>query len=214
MTSILLKIFAAIGRISGQLSRLVPYCLDYPVYIMRRNFITVRNKTRFKSFGKRSLLSPGIEFLNLTNVRIGEGSSIMSHCILEQCNGNPEVQPEIIIGDHVSIGEYSHITCAREVVIGNGVLTGRFILITDNSHGETSIEDFRIAPLQRPVRSKGPVIIGDNVWIGDKATILPGVTIGEGSIIAANAVVTTDIPSYSVAAGCPAKVVKRLTERY
>lgn len=213
MTSIFLKIFAAIGRISGQLSRLVPYRLNYPVYLMRRNFVTVRNKTRFKSFGNHSLLSPGIEFLNLTNVRIGVGTSIMRHCILEQCNGNPDVHPEMIIGDHVSIGEYSHITCASKVVIGNGVLTGRFVLITDNSHGETSIEDMRIAPLQRPVRSKGPVIIGDNVWIGDKVTILPGVTIGDGSIIAANAVVTKNLPPLSVAAGCPAKVVKRLTER-
>ena len=58
--------------------------------------------------------------------------------------------------------------------------------------------------------SKGPVIIGDNVWIGDKATILGGVTIGESVIIAANSVVTKDVPPYSVVAGIPAKVIKKM----
>ena len=60
----------------------------------------------------------------------------------------------------------------------------------------------------RPTTSKGRVVIGNNVWIGDKATILPGVTIGDGAIIAANAVVTKDVPQYSVVGGNPAKVIK------
>lgn len=57
---------------------------------------------------------------------------------------------------------------------------------------------------------KGPVKIGDNVWIGDRATILSGVTIGEGAIIAANAVLTHDVPAYTVVGGVPAKVIKFL----
>ena len=63
-------------------------------------------------------------------------------------------------------------------------------------------------PLERPITSKGPVVIGNNVWIGDKATILPGVTIGDGAVIAANAVVTKDVPAYSVVGGNPARVIK------
>ena len=58
------------------------------------------------------------------------------------------------------------------------------------------------------------MIIGDNVWIGDKATILPGVTIGEGAIIAANAVVTKNVPAFSVAAGNPAKIIKSVSNDY
>lgn len=58
--------------------------------------------------------------------------------------------------------------------------------------------------------TKGPIIINDNVWIGEKATICPGVTIGKGSIIGANAVVTKSIPPYSVAVGCPAIIIKQL----
>lgn len=64
-------------------------------------------------------------------------------------------------------------------------------------------------PTQRPIYSKGPVVIGDNVWIGDKATILPNVSIGKGAIIAANSVVTKDVPEYSVFAGNPAKIIKQ-----
>lgn len=112
------------------------------------------------------------------------------------------------IGNGVSVGEYSHITCANRIVIGDGVLTGRFVLITDNSHGGGQNTDLAKAPLCRQLHSKGPVIIGNNVWIGDKATILPGVTVGEGAIVAANAVVTRDVPAYTVVGGCPARVLK------
>ena len=66
-----------------------------------------------------------------------------------------------------------------------------------------------IPPTQRPVYSKGPVIIGNNVWIGDKATILPNVSIGNGAIIAANSVVTKDVPEYCIVAGNPAKIINR-----
>lgn len=57
--------------------------------------------------------------------------------------------------------------------------------------------------------SKGPVIIGKNVWIGDKATILPGVTIGEGAVIAANSVVSKNVPPFSVVGGIPARIIKQ-----
>jgi acetyltransferase-like isoleucine patch superfamily enzyme len=65
-------------------------------------------------------------------------------------------------------------------------------------------------PTERKVISKGAVIIGENVWIGDKVTILPGVEIGNGVVIGANSVVTKDIPSYCVVGGNPAKVIKQL----
>ena len=115
-----------------------------------------------------------------------------------------------IVGDGASIGEYSHITCAQQIEIGDGLLTGRFVLITDNGHGKSSVDEMELPPILRSVYSHGPVIIGRNVWIGDKATILPNVTIGDGAIIAANAVVTKDVPAYAIVAGIPAKVVKMI----
>jgi len=81
-------------------------------------------------------------------------------------------------------------------------------LITDNAHGASNFDLLSIAPNKRPLYSKGPVIIEDNVWIGEKASIMPDVHIGYGSIVGANAVVTRDVPPYCVVIGNPAKIVK------
>ena len=119
------------------------------------------------------------------------------------------LSPELSIGKDCNFGAFNHITCANRVTIGDRCLTGKWVTITDNSHGRTDSETLMTAPIKRSLFSKGPVIIGDNVWIGDKATILPGVTIGNGAVIAANAVVTKDVPAYSVAAGNPARFIKQ-----
>lgn len=118
--------------------------------------------------------------------------------------------PSIKIGNNCSIGDYCHITSTNSIIIGNGVLTGRRITITDNSHGEPLGQEMEVPPIERKIYSKGPVIIEDNVWIGDKACILAGVHIGIGAIIAANAVVTKDVAPYTVVGGIPAKVIKNL----
>ena len=116
------------------------------------------------------------------------------------------------------VGKHSTIACPctlqgegqKKIAIGDGLLTGRFVYIGDNAHGGLSWEESSVPPINRQLRSKGEVKIGLNVWIGDKVTILGGVTIGDNVIIAANAVVTKDVPSNSIAAGIPAKVVKTL----
>lgn len=115
--------------------------------------------------------------------------------------------PEVFIGDDCNFGEFLHLTCINKIAIGSGVLTGRWVTITDNSHGVTDEMDGGIPPHQRQLYSKGPVVIEDNVWIGDKATILPGVTVGKNSIIGANSVVTKSVPANSVVVGNPAKIV-------
>lgn len=129
-------------------------------------------------------------------------------CIVDGKETTLHFSPEITIGKECSFSSYNHITCINKIHIGNNVLTGKWVTITDNNHGTTDKETLTVPPTKRPLHSKGPVIIGDNVWIGDKATILPGVTIGDGAVIAANSVVTKDVPAYSIAAGNPAKIIK------
>lgn len=89
------------------------------------------------------------------------------------------------------------------------MLIGKWVSIVDNDHGFTDKTSLFVSPLKRPLVSKGPITIGDNVWIGDKVTILSGVTIGNCAVIAANAVVTKDVPAYCVVAGNPAREIRR-----
>jgi acetyltransferase-like isoleucine patch superfamily enzyme len=116
--------------------------------------------------------------------------------------------PEIIIGNNVSIGDDSHITAINRIEIGNNVLTGKKITITDNAHGKSNLESLMLPPTHRKLYSPGPIFIEDGVWIGDKVTILANVRIGKNAIIGSNAVVTKDIPANSVAGGIPARIIK------
>lgn len=117
--------------------------------------------------------------------------------------------PLLSIGSGCSFGEYNNISAVDHITIGDGFLSGKWVTITDNSHGDTSVSTLRIPPRQREVVSKGPVSIGRNVWAGDKVTILPGVRIGDGVVIGANSVVTKDIPPYCVVCGSPARIIKQ-----
>ena len=117
--------------------------------------------------------------------------------------------PALTIGNGCSFGEYNNITAVNNITIGDGFLSGKWVTITDNSHGDTDPQTLHTPPRKRKVTSKGPVSIGRNVWVGDKVTILPGVSIGEGAVIGAGAVVTKDIPAFSVACGNPAIIIKK-----
>lgn len=143
-------------------------------------------------------------------ITIGEGSRLHHHVIVTAWQNHFMGchDADLSIGEGADIGEYTHITAMGHMRIGKNLLTGRWVTITDNGHGDTELETLQGNPLQRPLFSKGDVTIGDNVWIGDKATVLPGVTIGDGAVIAANAVVTKDVPAYSIVGGNPAKVIK------
>ena len=123
--------------------------------------------------------------------------------------------PRLIIGDNVSLSEYVHIGCVNHIEIGNNVLMGSKIYITDHNHGVyrgTHPDSPAVPPAKRPLTTGESVIIEDNVWIGEFCTILPGVTIGYGSIIGSHTTVTHDIPPMSIAVGNPACVVKQWNE--
>lgn len=117
--------------------------------------------------------------------------------------------PRVEIGDGSSFGDGGHITCINSITIGRGVRIGRKVFVTDNSHGTGERHELDTPPNLRPLYSKGPVVIEDNAWIGEMAAILPGVRIGRGATVAAGAVVTHDVPPYSLVAGVPARVVRR-----
>ncbi len=145
-------------------------------------------------------------------VSIGDGTIFQSHCHIGAWKqyGQDSYNPIIVIGKNCRIGEFCHISSIHYVHIGDGLLTGRYVYIGDNSHGNLSYEEGSIPPVQRKLQSKGGIEIGENVWLGDKVAVLSGVHIGNNVIVAANAVVTKDIPSNSLVGGVPAKVLKTL----
>ena len=151
--------------------------------------------------------------VNPKDISIGTHTNFQRGCVIESWHfHNRDEFGSMIVGDNCNFGEYTHITTTNRVEIGNGVLTGRFVVITDNSHGREDYSDIDLSPEKRDVTSKGPTIIEDNVWLCDKVAVLPGVRIGEGAVIAANAVVTKDVPAYTVAAGIPAKIIKVISK--
>lgn len=146
-------------------------------------------------------------------IQIGSRTCFQAYCILgswEKHGDNEHYEPEILIGNDCNFGEFCHISAINKITIGNGLLTGRFVYIGDNAHGGLSEEESTIPPVKRCLKSKGEIRIGNNVWVGDKATILGGVLIGDNVIIAANSVVTKNVPSNCIVAGAPAKIIKEL----
>lgn len=121
-----------------------------------------------------------------------------------------QFEPEIIIGDYVSIQKDCHIGAINKIIIGNNVLLASKVYISDHSHGEITRHALLLPPAQRKLYSKGPVIIEDNVWLGEGVVVLPGVTIGENTIVGANAVVTRSIPKNCIAGGNPARIIREL----
>lgn len=114
--------------------------------------------------------------------------------------------PSIIIGEGTWVGKHCSIAAIDRVEIGKKVLFAGYVHITDHSHG---FEDITCPVASQPLISKGPVIIEDNCWLGFSCEILSGVHIGKHSVVAARSVVTKDVPSYSVVAGNPARVIKK-----
>lgn len=170
---------------------------------------TARNRRAFKRLGDGVYLSSDLTLRGAEFIEIGAGTGIGKGCSLTVWPQSGTL-PCLVIGEQSSIGEGAHITAAKSIRIGSHVLLGKNVTITDNNHGEGTLAEIDTPPNKRPLVSKGPVVIEDNVWIGDKATILAGLTVGRGAIIAANSVVTADVPSGSIVAGAPAKVIRKL----
>lgn len=198
-----------IKEVIKYLAYLYPYKLIKKVCSLNRQLQCECIKRKLNASGDVSLTNPysikGEKCISLgKNFWAGPGLNLEAY---EQYQGE-KYSPIIKIGDNFSIGFGGHIAAINSIIIGNDVLCGSKVFIGDHSHGVITKEELGKKPLERSLYSKAGIKIKDNVWIGDGVCILAGVTIGTGVIIGSNAVVTKDIPDYSVAAGIPAKVIK------
>lgn len=196
------------------LGKLYPYSLSLKLRGYRNVVYTSWLKNYIGEIGDGTIIEKPCQVMGGGNlkIKIGQNTCIQAHSVLGcwASHNGVDYTPSIVIGSNCSIGEYNHISAINSITIGSGLLTGRFVIITDNNHGEFSLEEAECPPGCRRLKSKGDIAIGNNVWIGDKASILGGVHIGDNVIVAANSVVTKNVPDNCVVAGIPAKVIKRL----
>lgn len=190
------------------------YKIQHIIDKIQINIYSIWISKQFPQIGDNVKFLGNLTLLGQQYIHIQDKSTFGYGCILTawDSHGSQKLSPHITIGKDSHFGEYNHITAINSIIIGNGVLTGRWVTITDNAHGKSSYEDLCIKPHLRNLYSKGPVIIEDNVWIGDKVSIMPNIKIGKSSIIAANSVVTKDVPPFSIVAGVPAKVIRTITK--
>ena len=177
----------------------------------------LQNKYVWRSYAKQlhslqegSFVGSGVRLRGAQYIDIGKnfygGNGLLLQAWDQYCG--EQFTPQLTIGDNVMFTDYIQVSCAHRISIGNDVLVGQNVYISDNDHGTTDMASLQLPPLKRPLSIKGPVTIEDNVWIGRNATILSGVHIGKGAVIAAGAVVNKDVPPYAIVGGVPAKVIK------
>jgi acetyltransferase-like isoleucine patch superfamily enzyme len=158
----------------------------------------------FSSFGKRTVLQPPIRLTGERRMAIGDDVFIGAGSWLQVLDG-PETGVALEIGDGTSIAGNCVLSAATSVRIGNKVLVASNVYVADHSH---AFEDKSLAVLEQGITRVESVEIDDGAWLGENVVVCPGVRIGRGAVIGANAVVLHDVPNYSVAVGAPARVVR------
>jgi len=158
-------------------------------------------------------LGPGCRILGGRHISFGKGVYAERNLWLEAVTSyqSQRFQPQIAIGDAVCFSDGVHISSIASVAIGSHCLFGSRIYVSDHNHGvyrgeqQSSPEQ---PPAHRLLGGGGPVVIGENVWIGDNAVIIGPATIGRGAIIGANSVVRGVVAANTIVAGAPAKPIK------
>lgn len=145
--------------------------------------------------------------LNRERIRIGARCSIGSFVYLDPIAeyAGRTYDGSIRIGDDVYIGGFCQIHAMSQLEIGSGCVLSEYVYISDDAHG---LNPNRGPIMQQPLESKGPVRVGNRVFIGFGASVLPGVTLGDHCVVGTRAVVTRSFPACSMVAGAPAQLIK------
>ena len=173
---------------------------------------TIFRTHKFLHLGKLKDVGFDVSVIHPEYISIGDELFIDRFCRLhtwpEYKGKSTGYKPRLVIGNQVSFMRNCYVSCMNNIEIGDGCLFGDNVYISDNYHGNNTTDCLKLIPDERPLFSKGEIKIGKNVWVGRNVCILPGVEIGDGAIIGANAVVTHSINAGTIAAGVPAKVIK------
>lgn len=156
-------------------------------------------KSRLGFCGNNVYFENNVDILRFPrNVAIHNEVVVKEGCRICSCNK----YAKITIGERTTIGYHTFIFASEEITIGSDCLIAPFVYIVDSDHGIK-----RSIPINQQPNITSPIRIGDDVWIGAGATILKGVRIEEGAVIAAGSVVKQDVESYQIVGGIPAKIL-------
>lgn len=173
------------------------------VFIGKR--VKIRNHKKIKLKGSATIEDGcHINALSKGGITIGGNFSIGRNSIIECTGVIRELGEELIIGDNVGIAANTFIAMRGKLEIGDNTIFGPGVSIHCENHNFSDLE----TPIRLQGATRKGVKIGKDCWIGSKAVILDGVTIGDHVIVAAGAVVTKDVPDYAIVGGVPAKVIK------
>lgn len=163
---------------------------------------------QFGSLGEGSIVCfPYDTLMNTQSIHIGANTMISGHVALSAGWGPVHHglhERVVVIGDRCLIGRGSSVVGHRLIEIGDDVWTGHNVHITDMNHGYEDLD----RPISQQNQPEAPVSIGSGSWLGHNTVVLPGVTIGEHVVVGAGSIVTSDLPSFSVAVGSPARVIR------
>lgn len=162
------------------------------------------------TFSEARIIRFPIDIRGKKFIRVSKGFTTGVGCRIEAYPENN--QPTMFFGENFQMNDYVHITAMEKVKIGNNVLFASKIYVSDCSHGSYAGDQNDSSPDSIPHDRKlfaKPVIIEDNVWLGEFVSVLPGVTIGRGTIVGANSVVSKSLPANVIAVGSPAKPIKK-----
>lgn len=176
--------------------------------LLLRVYSHVQSFGGYGDFGRGSLIRFPAKIRNRQYIHLGKNVFIAERCYLSLVvDGNSK--PSLVIGDDVCIGSDFTVSCADSIRIEKKVLLADRVFIGDSIHDYRNSE---VPIIDQPVRAMGNVVIQEGAFIGINAVILPGVTIGRNAVVAASAVVTKNVPPFTVVAGNPATVVKRYND--
>lgn len=158
-----------------------------------------RESLRLGSLGTRVHIDKNVEFMRYPkNIHVGNSVVVKEGARICSCNEMAQIR----IGARTTIGYHTFIFASAAISVGEDCLIAPFVYIVDSNHGS-----LRKERINRQPNTSSPIVIGDDVWIGTKATVLAGVTIGNGAIVASGATVNQDVAPYTIVGGTPARLI-------
>lgn len=157
------------------------------------------NSRKLGACGRGIFFEPGVSLMRFPkNIFLGPNMVLKTGARLCACNERATIH----IGENTTVGYHTYLFASASISIGDNCLIAPFVYLVDSDH---SIERHEL--INRQPNQTAPIVVGNDVWIGTGAKILKGVTIGDGAVIAAGALVKDDVAPYTIVGGIPAKKI-------